>query len=992
MRSFLLSWVLVAFMAGASEARAQNVAVVDLRAEHLVDPVGIDAAAPRLGWRMASARRGAAQTAYRVQTAADPAALRAGKKLLWDSGKVASDQSVDVVYGGPAPVSSRRYYWRVKLWDEAGRETGWSEPAFWEMGLLSPGDWKAEWITYGWDEPTDASQPQPMLRGALRLEKPVAEARLYVTSLGLYAAEINGRRVGDQVLTPGWTSYHKRLQYQTYDVTALVRPGDNALGVMLGDGWYRGNIGFSGQRNVWGDRLALRAMLRVVYRDGSAAAFGTGGDWTAKRGPVRLADIYDGEIYDARLEEPGWSSPGFAAAGWTPVRRMEAPEAKLVGLHGPPIRRMQEIRPVKVLRTPAGETVLDMGQNMVGWMRLRVSGPAGTTIRLRHAEVLDRKGNFYTENLRRADAQMTYTLKGGGEEVYEPYFTFFGFRYVAVEGFPGPVTPEAFTGVVVYSDMAPAGSWTSSHPLLNKLYENIVWGQRGNFLDVPTDCPQRDERLGWTGDAQVFARTATYNMDTQAFYTKWLADLDAEQRADGSVPAVIPEAYDRGRPSVASSAAWADAAAIVPWTVYLAYGDRRLLETHYPNMKRWVGYIRSRADEGLWNTGFHFGDWLAYATTRSDYPGATTGKDLIATAYYAYSSSLVAKAAAVLGRADEAAEYAAVSEEARRAFNREFVTAGGRVGENTQTAYALALRFDLLPEALRPEAARRLVEDIQEFGYHLTTGFVGTPYLCHVLSDHGKLPVAYALLNQETYPSWLYPVKMGATTIWERWDGQKPDSTFQDPSMNSFNHYAYGAVGEWMFSTVAGIDLDPARPGYKHVVFRPEPGGGLTQVRAAHTSPYGEIVSAWRLDGEDLVYAFTAPPNSTATVRLPGVAESSVREGDAPLAQSAGVRNVRSDGGDLVFDIGSGAYTFRHPAGDRAYLLTGGRVNVTTALAEILGNAAGRSALEAHAPTLARIAEGDARRTLSLLELRKTMPELTPETLARINAALKAIR
>ena len=466
------------------------------------------------------------------------------------------------------------------------------------------------------------------------------------------------------------------------------------------------------------------------------------------------------------------------------------------------------MRPVQLLKTPAGESVLDFGQNMVGWVRLKVRGPAGTTVTLRHAEVLDKEGNFYTANLRAAKQRVSYVLKGDGEEAYEPRFTFQGFRYVAVEGYPGEPTLDRLTGVVVHSDMPVTGHFETSSPMLNQLQRNIVWGQKGNFLDVPTDCPQRDERLGWTGDAQVFARTASFNMDVAGFFAKWLRDVAADQHENGSVPFVVPDVLSQGGQFSGGSAAWADAAVIVPWTMYLSYGDTRVLETQYPSMKAWVEYMRRQAGDGhLWTTGFHFGDWLAFATTRSDYPGATTGKDLIATAFFAHSTDLLQRTASVLGKNDEAADYLKLLARIKQAFVKEFVTASGRVGENTQTAYALALQFDLLPEDLRAEAARRLAAEVRSRG-HLTTGFVGTPYLCHVLGRYGHLDVAYDLLNRQEYPSWLYPVKQGATTIWERWDGLKPDGAFQDPGMNSFNHYAYGAIGEWMYRVVAGLEID----------------------------------------------------------------------------------------------------------------------------------------------------------------------------------------
>jgi alpha-L-rhamnosidase len=875
--------------------------VVNLRTEYKTDPIGIDVAQPRLSWQLRSDERGVLQTAYQIQVAEQPEF----KTIVWDTGRTASDRSVHVPYGGPALSSGRRYYWRVRVWDAGGQSSEWSAPAFWEMGLLSPGDWKAKWISPDWDEDTSKSQPCPMLRGVFRVTKPVRSARAYATSLGLYELHLNGKRVGDQLFTPGWTSYHKRLQYQTYDVTELVRPGDNAVGVILGDGWWRGYLGWRDRRNVYGNRLAARVQIQLTFTDGSSQIVASDESWKAATGPILSSDIYMGETYDARLEKPGWSAPGYDATSWRGVRVLDSPQAMLIAPAGPPVRRIEEIRPVKILRTPAGDTVVDMGQNMVGWVRLKVAGPAGATVTLRHAEMLDKDANFYTANLRSAKQTDRYTLRGGGEEIFEPHFTFHGFRYVAVDGYPGELTLEALTGIVIHSDMRPTGEFETSKALLNQLQHNIRWGQKGNFLDVPTDCPQRDERLGWTGDAQVFSRTAAFNYDVASFFTKWLGDLAADQNPDGKVPHVIPDVLGG-----AASAAWADAATIVPWNMYLVYADTRLLERQYPSMKAWVEYMRRTAGSSyLCNTGQHFGDWLAFATTRSDYPGATTGKDLIATAFYAHSTELVAKAAAVLGKEEDARYYSALADRVKQAFQREFVTANARVGENTQTAYALALQFELLPESMRLEAVRRLAADIAAHG-HLTTGFVGASYLCHVLSRYGQLDVAYRLLNREAYPSWLYPVTKGATTIWERWDGLKPDGTFQDPGMNSFNHYAYGAIGDWMYRVVAGLDTAPDGPGYKHVLIQPRPGGGLTSARASLETMYGRAESAWRLSGGRFELRAQVPPNTRATITIPRAALERVTESGKPLKEAPGLTNPRQQGEDVVVEAGSGDYRF----------------------------------------------------------------------------------
>jgi len=891
---------------------AQTLRVEALKTEYQQNPIGIDVRAPRLSWRIQADRRGTMQSAYQIRVATDSGSL--AREPSWDSGKVPSGSSIFRPYGGPPTRSGARYYWQVRAWDNEGRMSPWSTPGFWETGLLDRGDWSAQWITPDLSEDSSRANPSPMLRREFTLTQRVASARLYVTSLGLNLVEVNGQRVSDHLFRPGWTSYDKRLQYDSYDVTGLVRSGANAIAVTLGDGWYRGHLGFEGKRNNYGTRLGLLAQLVVRFENGQTQVVGTDGQWKSSTGPILMSDIYDGETYDARLEKPGWNRAGYDDHAWNGVRTLNGVAAALVAPVGPPVRRMQELKPVRIIHTPAGETVFDLGQNMVGWVRLKVSGPAGTTVRLRHAEVLDKAGNFYTANLRDAAQAMRYILSGNGVEVFEPHFSFQGFRYVAVDGFPGTPTLDAITGIVVYSDMAPTGTFETSNALVNRLQQNIVWGQRGNFLDIPTDCPQRDERLGWTGDAQVFSRTAAFNMDVSGFFAKWLADIPADQHSNGAVPWVIPDVIGRTNPSFAASAGWSDVAVIVPWNVYQAYGDTGVLLRQYASMRTWVEYERAQAGPSfLWTKGFHFGDWLAFQTNRADYPGATTDKDLIATAYFAHSTDLLARTAEVLGHADDARHYRALFENIRAAFQREYVTSTARLTSNTQTAYVLALDFDLLPDAMRAGAAQRLADDVRAMG-HLTTGFLGTPALTRMLSENGHLDDAYNLLLNDKYPSWLYEVKQGATTIWERWDGKKPDSTFEEASMNSFNHYAYGAVGDWMYRVVAGLNSDPAQPGYKHIIVRPQPGGSFTYATATLVTPYGEATSGWKIDGDRLRVTVRVPPNARATVNLPGAHLQDVREGSSPLASTAGVTRSTQVGDTVVVEVGSGNYEFAYQA------------------------------------------------------------------------------
>ncbi len=916
-----------------------SVSPVNLKCEYKTNPLGIDAARPRLCWQIQAGGRGVIQTAYRIRVSGDDG------KLLWDSTQVQSAQSIHVPYDGPTLTSGQRCAWQVRVWLNDGRVSDWSETATWEMGLLGPDDWQAEWIEPDLSEDPSISNPCPMLRKPFSTNGEVQAARLYVTAHGLYEVELDGAKVGDQVLTPGWTVYHKRLQYQIYDLTGRLSAGEHAIGVTLADGWYRGNLGFGGQRNVYGEKLALLLQIKIEYTDGRVQWVCSDETWKASTGPTLAADIYNGESYDARLEKTGWSRAGYDDAAWSGVHRGDYPQDLLCTPAGPPVRKIQEIKPVKFLETPAGDIVADMGQNMVGWVRLQVQGEAGQTVTIRHAEVLDQDGNFYTDNLRSARQTDSYVLKGGDVQVWEPRFTFHGFRYIAIDGYPGELTPDSLTGIVVHSDTTPIGHWESDNELLNQLEHNIVWGQKGNFVDVPTDCPQRDERLGWTGDAQVFIRTACFNMDVAGFFTKWLRDLAADQLADGGVPHVVPNVLGA---KWASSAAWADAAVICPWTIYLCYGDKRILKEQYQSMVAWVSYIEKQAgDSYLWNTGFHFGDWLAYNTPDPSGTSSITDKDLIATAFFAYSTSLLHQVALTLGKSEDAQRYADLFKNIKNAFQREFVTPNGRVANNTQTAYVLALMFDLLPDDVSPQAAERLADRVRARNMHLSTGFVGASYLCPALSQTGHLDVAYELLNQDSYPSWLYPVKQGATTIWERWDGRKPDGTFQDTGMNSFNHYAYGAIGEWMVRVVAGLDVDPQAPGYKHILIQPQPGGRLGRVQAKLDSMYGEVEVEWQVtDRGVFLLNVTVPANTTATVRIPFTQLAEVTEGGQPLAEAGGVRRAAQDGDAAIVEIGSGRYAFAG-ASDFWTTYPKGPIKLSThsALTRLLGDKAASAVL-----------------------------------------------
>jgi len=882
--------------------------ITNLRCEYQVNPLGIDVAHPRFNWQMLSDQRGARQTAYQVLVAGSERDLSENRAELWDSGKVESDQSIHVVYNGQPLRSGQRAWWKVRVWDEHGNASAESASAWWEMGLLDRNAWHAQWIGAGLSGGPHTSSPCPLLRKAFTLSRTIASARLYATALGLYEFYCNGQRVGTDVFTPGWTDYHTRIQYQVYDVTELLTPGSNVLGAILGDGWYCGHIAWS-ERQRYGDRPKLLAQLTITFDDGTTMTIATDETWQTAFGPILESDLLMGESYDSRRELRGWSKPGFKATGWLPVERFVDPGVALVAMRGPVVRHIEELFPVDSPREipawPVSRWIFDLGQNMVGRVRLKVSGAAGTTITLRHAEVLNSDGTIHTENLRTAKQTDHYTLCGDGEEIYEPHFTFHGFRYVEISGFPGTPTADTITGIVLHSNMPPTGTFECSDPLVNQLQRNIIWGQRGNYLDVPTDCPQRNERLGWTGDAQVFIRTATFNMDVAGFFTKWVQDLADAQRPNGAYPAVAPSPI---LPGVGEDGgpAWADAGIICPWTIYLCYGDQRLLESHYESMRCYLVYLE-RSHAGYIRGG-GYGDWLALDGSNKVDGG--TPKDLIGTAFFAYSARLMTTIARLLGKDDDARHYERLFEDVRRAFIQRFVTPDGLVVGQTQTAYVLALHFGLLPEQLRPVAVEELVRDIEHRGMHLSTGFVGTPYLPHVLTAAGRLDIAYELLHQHTWPSWLYPVTQGATTIWERWDGWTPDKGFQDVNMNSFNHYAYGAIGAWLYAVVAGIDIDPARPGYKHIVLRPRPGGSLTSSRATYDSLYGQIVSDWRMESGRFEWTIAIPPNTTAIVYVPAELTARITESGQPAHEAPGINFLRAEADATIYTAEAGHYHF----------------------------------------------------------------------------------
>jgi alpha-L-rhamnosidase len=909
-----------------------------LRCEYRADPLGIDIRKPRLSWILESTSRndrGQMQTAYRIAVASTAQKLASGAADLWDSGKVASNRTVHIPYEGQPLHSRMRCYWKVQVWDRDGKPSAWSAPGSWTMGLLEKQDWAASWIGDDKDlidpatppEPIGAAPVKPVAQPALMLRKtfqvngPVRRGTLYVTAHGVYRVAINSQLAGDHVLAPEFTSYQKRLQYQTYDVTQLLRAGANGIGALVGAGWYAGRIGLVPQRHIYGTRPQLLLQLEIELGDGSTQTVVSNESWRLNTdGPIRSSDILDGEIYDARKESPGWDGAGFDDGSWHSVSALAGPgRADLVWQPNEPIRIVRSVTPVRITHPSPDVYVADMGQNMVGWCRLKLSGTAGTTVTLRHAEMLNDDGSIYTANLRGAPQVDRYTLRGGGEENFEPHFTYHGFRYVELTGLPAPPGPEAITGQVIYSSAPRAGILRTSSTLFNQILDNIVWTQRANMYSVPTDCPQRDERLGWMGDIQAFAQTAIFNMQMAPFLTKWLRDVRDDQAENGRFPDFAPNPYTAlDKDTFFGAPAWADAGVIVPWRVYQNYADVRILEENFESARRWVDFVHEQNPKLLWEQARYndYNDWLNGDTLKAEgWPatGAMVPKPVFATAFFAHSADLLSRMAAVLGRQEEAAKYGQLFTSIKEAFVGAYVTPDGHIEGDTQAGYALALNFDLLPESLRTKAAQHMIAGFERYQGHLSTGIQSTHRLMLELTRYGFNDEAYRLLNLRTFPSWGFMIENGATTIWERWDGYVRGRGFQDPGMNSFNHWALGAVGEWLWRNAAGINPDAEAPGFERFTIRPRPGGGLTSANGFYESIRGTIRSAWKIERGTFTLRIQVPPNTTATVFVPAKSADSVLESGSPAAQSRGAGFLRMEDRNAVYKVGSGRYSFSAP-------------------------------------------------------------------------------
>ena len=877
-------------------------------------PLDIDVLAPRISWVNESDARGARQEGYRIVVAKDEAL----SDVVWDTGAVASPESVQIPYAGAALETRSSYWVQLEVWMNDG-ESARARSSF-ETAFMDWQDWRADWITPEYD--FQASKTAcPILRKEFKLpDKPVKRARIYATAKGIYELQLNGRRVGDACLTPGWTSYNRRTLYQTYDVTEQVTGGANAIGAQIGSGWYKGELGWRGRRNLYGGREALILELHVEYADGETVAILSDGSWKSSyRGPIQYAEIYHGETYDARLETP-WNLPGFDDGAWFGVRVMgRAAKDVLRAQEGASVKVMKRIRPREILRTPQGDTVVDMGQVMSGWVEFHACGKPGDRVVLSHAEILDAEGNFYTDNLKGAKQRIEYILKGG-EATFRPHFTYQGFRYVRLDAFPGTPTLDDFEGLVLYTEMETISTFECSDPLLNQLRHNTLWGQMGNFLDIPTDCPQRCERLGWTADIQLFSATAAMNMNIDMFLTKWLRDLKAEQFPSGGVPWVVPDIYDdtyaydlagyTGQ-SEQVAAAWGDAAVICPWNLYLAYGDRRILLEQFESMRRYVDFIESQGENPyLWDSGHQLGDWVALDAPYGSFVGATDVA-YVATAYYAKSTEIVSKAARVLGMDEVSARYARLHDRILAAFQSKYLLEDGTLAVKTQTAIVLAVWFNLAPERWHRALTDQLADWLERTNYDLITGFVGTPYILHVLSENGRTDAAYKLLMKKDYPSWLYQVTRGATTVWEHLDGMKPDGTLWNPRMNSFNHYAYGAVGEWLYRGIAGLKQDERHPGYRRFIVEPRIGGGLTHARFEMLSPYGWIRIAWEASGDRVRLELKVPAGASAEVRM-SARRSEILEGGGALEGVPGILGIDARDGSTAVEVAAGSYVFTY--------------------------------------------------------------------------------
>ena len=936
-RLMITALCLIAMTSIISAGVTSDLQATYLRCEYKVDPV-IDSPNPRLSWLLSSKVKGQKQTAYRILVASSPEKLEPSKTDLWDSDKVPGDLTYQIRYEGVPLHSGQACYWKVMSWDKDGNPGQWSKTAKWEMGLLSKTDWKGKWIGLDLTKLGVGKvyhlPPAPFLRKDIDVKGKIKKARLYVSALGLYEFYINGKKIGNDYLTPGWTDYDKRVYYQTYDITGNLQKGENTVGSILSYGWYSGYLGYAVQerypkvRDSYGAVPALLAQIEVEYNDGSKETFVTGENWKANYGPIIETDILNGETYDAGKEFCNWCSSGYNDSNWKPVEIIPSTNRKIECYPGNPVQITQTITPVSVTQREGGKYIFDMGQNFAGVVRLKIKGNAGDTIVIRYGEMLYPDGSLMTENLRKARATDTYILKGGKTEEWTPSFTYHGFQYVEISGLKEKPEPGIITGLVLGSNTPEAGTFECSDNMVNRLYKNIVWTQRSNFVDIPTDCPQRDERLGWTGDAQVYVSSATLNMDIAAFYTKWLVDLNDAQMPSDAYPPFAPF------PAILAhnnfSPGWMEAGIICPYQIYKSYDDTVVINKFWPNMTRFMSFLEKRgkgkfyfAEGSFEDVGPKggYGDWLSI--------GKKTSPDMLATMYYGYCASLMSEMAAAAGKKDDARHYADVFAKVKKAFLEHYVGKDGMLkcdsaaygngdgyvdGDrgftgHTQTAYANAIYMKILPDSLMQTAGKYLNQLIEKNNGYLTTGFLGVRPLLPALSATGHSETACRLLLNKDYPSWGYEVENGATTIWERWDSYTKGKGFQSAGMNSFSHYSFGSVCEWMFGNLAGIKTDG--PAYKHIVIKPEvTAGKINFTDASLITMNGKIVSSWKVNDNRLMMDVVIPVNTNAEIYIPAADVNSVSEKGSDNKDFIKMYGGNYDNNYVKINVGSGEYKF----------------------------------------------------------------------------------
>jgi len=868
---------------GMSGVRAPT----NLLCEYTSNPLGIDVVQPRFSWVCNHSERGQLQSAYQILVGSNRANLDTENGDKWDSGKVVSKESINVPYAGNSLESGKTYFWKVRIWDKDERISPWSKVGIFEMGLLKSEDWKGKWI--GGDS---------LFRKEFTIDKDIAQARVYISGLGYYELRINGDKVGDYVLDPGWTDYKKRVLYSTYDITKYLKRDKNTIGIMLGNGRYIKEYGYALPKAI--------LQMNIEFIDGTNKSIVTDNTWKTAKSPIVSNDIYNGEAYDARLEKIGWDKPNYDDFDWNKARIADVPGGKLVSQASfSPIKVIKRVQPLKITSPKPDVYIYDFGQNFTGWVRLCVSGPRGTKVNLRYAELLDEEGMINTVPNREAKATDTYILKGEGKEIYEPRFTYHGFRYVEVTGFPDTPTLESIEGRVVHSAVEPVGGFISSNPLINHIHKNVLWGQLSNLMSIPTDCPQRNERMGWMGDAQLTAEEAIYNFDMAGFYTKWINDIKEAQKEDGSVPDVVPPYWS----NYPADPAWGTACVIIPWYLYQYYGDKRILEENYSLIKKWVEFLSTKTEDYIVSY-FKYGDWCPPAHVKPvDTPG-----ELTSTWYYYHDTLILSKIADILGKSTDTEKYSRLADRIKEAFNKKFLK-NDRYASGSQTSNILPLFLDMVPEDKKEAVLKSLVDDIRiSHSDHFNTGIVGTGYILDVLTKYGKADLAYKLITQTTYPGFGYMIREGATTVWERWE------YLTGGGMNSHNHIMFGTVDAWFYKVLAGINVDSTEPGFQRIIIKPYVVGDLKYISASLRTIRGMISSSWARKDDSLILKITLPVNSQAKVSVPrmGLDNVIVEESekiiwkDSSFVEGAeGISGGSEENDYVTFKVGSGSYSFK---------------------------------------------------------------------------------